>query len=173
VLVLVGVFGISTAVEGAVAMGTLIMLAGFMGGALAGMSVIPYFQGYVVLTRQALVEYPAFGLFRPRVYRYDQICDVHLRTRRHKYGTTVRVMVDYYQRDPRGQLNVHYYHSKWLMPVDDPRTLFYVLRQQASARKFAFTKPTWWAVLVGARELIALMLAMFGVMVAMVFCGCV
>jgi hypothetical protein len=82
-------------------------------------------------------------------------------------------MIDYYLRDPAGRLNVNYYHSKWLMPIGDPRTLFYILRRQASARKFPFSKPTWWAVMVGARELIALMLAAFGVMVAMVFCGCV
>lgn len=173
VLVLVGVFGISMAVQGTVMVGTATMLAGFMGGALAGMAAIPYFQGYVVLTRQALVEYPAFGLFQPRIYRYDEICDVHLQVRRHRYGTTMRVMIDYYQRDPRGQLNVHYYHSKWLMPVDDQRTLFYVLRQQARARKYAFSKPTWWAVAVGARELIGFLMATFGMMVAMLFCGCV
>jgi hypothetical protein len=134
------------------------------------MLAIPYFQGYLVLTREALVEYAPFGLLKPRIYRYDEICDVHLQTRRHRYGTTVRIMIDYYQRDPRGQLNVHYFHSKWLMPVDDERTLFYVLRQKAGARKFAFTKPTWWAVLVGARELFGFMAAVFGVMVAMLFC---
>jgi hypothetical protein len=172
VLAVVGVYGIRAAVDGMAVLGTLIMLGGFMGGALSGMAAIPYFQGYVVLTKEALIEYPAFGLFPARVYRYDEICDVHLRVQHHKYGTTVRILIDYFQRDPAGRLNVNYYHSKWLMLIGDPRTLFYILRRQASARKFAFTKPTWWAVVVGARELIGLMVAAFGVMVVMVFWGC-
>jgi hypothetical protein len=81
-------------------------------------------------------------------------------------------MIDYFQRDAASRLNQHYFYSRWLPPVDDPRTLSYILRREASAHKLPFSKPTWWAVLVGARDLFAFMAAAFGIMVGIVFCGC-
>ncbi len=164
VLFFLSAFGASGAIRGGSV--TNVALAGmaFLGGTLSAMSAMPYFQGYIVLGRDGLAEYPAFGLTGERVYDYDQICGVHWRVHRTKWGTSVRILLDYYERDKLGRLNVNYYHSKWLMSVDDPHALFYVLRRRATAHKYGFTRPTWRAVVVGARELFAMMVVVFGLL---------
>jgi hypothetical protein len=109
-------------------------------------------------------------LFGERAYRYDQICEVHWRTR---YGldASTRILIDYYERDRSGQLQIDRYQSRWLMPVDDPHTLYQLLRERAAARKYDFSRPTWWAVVVHARELVVTVVVVFGTVVAALLWG--
>jgi hypothetical protein len=165
-------FGVFCA-SGALRQGSVlnVALAGgsFLGCALATMAALPDFQGYVVLNQEGLTVYPFFGLTGEQVYRYDQICGVHWQARQTRLGTTsVRIMIDYFV-ERSGRVYDGYYRSKWLMAVDDPHTLFYVLRRRATAAKSAFTRPTWQAVVVGARELIGIMVAVFLLVVVAVF----
>jgi hypothetical protein len=78
-------------------------------------------------------------------------------------------MIDYFERDRLGQLNVNCYQSKWLMRVGDPDMLHDVLRMRIKAQKYPYSRPTWRAVLIGARELLELMLLVFLAVLALAF----
>jgi hypothetical protein len=165
-----GVYGANLTVNRGSLLGVMLMAAGLLSGALCAMAVMPTFQGHVVLTRDALVEYSSLGVLGERAYPYDQICDVHWKARR-GVGASARILIDYYERDRSGQVQAGSYQSKWLMPVDDPHTLYHLLRERAAAQKHAFSRPTWWAVLVSARELVVTVVIVFGAIVAVLFWG--
>jgi hypothetical protein len=165
-----GMAGVNLALEEGTLMGAVMAVGGFLGATLIGMAALPYFQGYIVLTPEAMVVYPVFGFPRERVYRYDQICDLHWRVHRRKYGgSVVRIMIDYFERDRLGQLDANCYQSKWLMRVGDPGMLYDMLRTRITAHKYAHTRPTWRAVVVGAKELIQLILLAFCVVLVLAF----
>lgn len=166
-----GVAGATMAVQRGVAWWAALAGIGALSGTLFVMAALPSFQGYVVLTPDALHIHPAFGMAREGVYRYNQICDVHWKVRRTRWGASPRILIDYFERDKAGRLNTSYYHSKWLMAVDDSHALFYALRERAAGQKLASTRPTWRAVLVGARELVALMVAVFVFLSFAILCG--
>jgi hypothetical protein len=163
-----GVYGANLTVNRGSLLGVLLMAAGLLGGALCAMAVMPTFHGRVVLTRDALIEYSSLGLFGERAYRYDQICEVHWKSKR-GIAASARILIDYFERDRLGQLQIDRYQSKWLMPVDDPHTLYHLLRERAAAGKHEFSRPTWWAVVVHARELVVTVVIVFGTVVAALF----
>ncbi|HUT21506.1 MAG TPA: J domain-containing protein [Anaerolineae bacterium] len=165
-----GVYGANLTVNRGSLLGVLLMATGLLSGALCAMAVMPTFQGHVLLARDALTEYSSLGVFGERAYPYDQICDVHWKARR-GVGAPARILIDYFERDRSGQLQTGSYQSKWLMPVDDPHTLYHLLRERATAQKYAFSRPTWWAVLVHARELAVTVVIVFGTIVAVLFWG--
>jgi hypothetical protein len=170
VLTAAGVYGASLTVNHGSLVGVVLMASGLLGGALCAMSVMPTFQGHIVLSRDALTEYSSFGMFGERIVRYDQICDVHWRARR-GYGASPRILIDYFAHDRSGRLQTGFYQSMWLMPVDDPHTLYRLLRARALAQKHVFSRPTWWAVLVNARELILTVVVVSGTIVAALLWG--
>jgi hypothetical protein len=164
-----GLIGVHMALVKGILLGAALAVGSFMGAAVLGMAALPYFQGYVVLTPEAVVEYPVFGFFPERVYPYDQICDVHWNVRHYKWGSVVRIMIDYFERDHLGRLNANCYQSKWLMRVGDPDMLHYMLRTRIAAQKHPSSRPTWRAVLIGARELIELMVLVLGAVLILAF----
>jgi hypothetical protein len=163
-----GVYGASLGVNHGSLFGVVVMGAGLLGGALCAMAVMPTFQGRVVLAHDALIEYSSFGMFGERVVRYDQICDVHWRAGRGS-GMSPRILIDYFEHDRWGRPQADCYQSKWLMPVDDPHTLYRLLRARATARKYTFSRPSWRAVLVSARELVLMVIVVFVTIVVALF----
>lgn len=160
-----GVYGANLTVSRGSLLGVVMMATGLLSGALCAMAVMPTFHGRLVLTGDGLIEQSSLGLFGERAYGYDQICDVHWKAKRGLDAST-RILIDYYKRDRSGQLQVECYQSKWLMPVDDPHTLYHLLRERAAARKYDFSRPSWWAVVVHARELVVTVVVVFGTVVA-------
>ncbi len=128
----------------------------FIGGVLLVMAALPYFQGYIVLTQDRLIEYPTFGLWAPREYRYDQICDVQEQVFRHKSSVTYAVTISYFKQDASGRWDVTRYHGRRLMQVRDHYALLHALRVRARARKFPFSKPAWSALLIEQGQLIGM-----------------
>ena len=165
-----GVFCASGALRQGSVLNVVLAGGAFLGCVLLTMAALPDFQGHVMLDQKGLTIYPPFGLTAERTYRYDQVCGVHWKARQTWWGTSVRVMIDYYA-DRSGCVDQGYYWSKWLMAVDDPHTLFYVLRRRATGNKSESTRPTWQAVVVGARELIGIMVAAFGLLVVLALWG--
>jgi hypothetical protein len=163
-----GVYGASLTVNHGSLFGVVIMAAGLLGGALCAMAVMPTFQGRIVLAHDALIEYSSFGMFGERVVRYDQICGVHWRAGRGN-GVSARILIDYFERDRWGRPQADWYQSKWLMPVDDPHTLYRLLHARAAARKHASSKPSWQAMLVSARELVLMVIVVFVTIVVALF----
>jgi hypothetical protein len=166
----VGVFCASGALRQGSVLNVVLAGGAFLGCALSTMAALPDFQGHVLLDREGLTIYPPLGLTAEQIYRYDQVCGVHWKAHQTWWGTSIRIMIDYYV-DRSGSVEQRYYQSKWLMTVDDPHTLFYVLRRRATASKSPITRPTWQAVIVGARELIGIMVAAFGLLVALALWG--
>lgn len=169
-LLFLGVFCASGALRQGSVLNVVLAGAAFLGCALSTMAALPDFQGYVMLDQKGLTIYPPLGLTAERTYRYDQVCGVHWRARQTWWGTSTRIMIDYYA-DRAGRVKQGYYWSKWLMAVDDPHTLFYVLRRRATGVKSESTRPTWQAVVVGAQELIGIMVAVFGLLVILALWG--
>lgn len=165
-----GVYGAHLTVSRGSLLGVALMAGGLLSGALCAMAVMPTFHGRLVLTPDALIEYSALGLLGERAYAYEQICEVHWRVKPGLSAST-RILIDYYQRDRSGRLQTDRYQSKWLMPVDDPHTLYHVLRERAAARKYDSSRPTWWAVIVHARELMVTVVVVFGTVVAALLWG--
>jgi hypothetical protein len=163
-----GVYGAYLAVNRGLLHGVVMMAAGLLGAALCAMAVMPTFQGRVVLERDALIEYSSFGAFGERVVRYDQICGVHWRAGR-GYGASARIMLDYFEDDRWGRPQTDCYQSKWLMPVDDPHSLYRLLRARASGRKLTSSRPSWRAMLVSARELVWMVMVVFVTIVVALF----
>jgi len=163
-----GVYGAYLAVTRGSLFGVVAMAAGLLGAALCAMAVMPTFQGRVVLGRDALIEYSSFGVFGERVLRYDQICDVHWRAGRGK-GVSPRIRIDYFERDRWGRPQTGCYQSRWLMPVDDPRTLYRLLQARAAASEYASSRPSWRAVLVSARELVLMVIVVLITIVVALF----
>lgn len=163
-----GVYGAFLAVTRGSLFGVVAMAAGLLGAALCAMAVMPTFQGRVVLGRDALIEYPSFDAFGKHVVRYDQICDVHWQAGRGNGGPP-RIRIDYFERDRWGRPRIDRYQSKWLMPVDDPRTLYQQLGARAAAHKHASCRPSWQAVLVSARELVLMTIVVFVTIVVALF----
>jgi hypothetical protein len=160
VLLAVGVFGAYLALTREPILGAAVTGVGLIGAGVSGVTALPAFEGHVQLTQDALVVYPTLGLRGPRVYRLDEICEVHWLPRWGRRDAAGRILIDYYRRDPKGQVDVQRYRSTWLLSVDDSPALYCALRDRASARKHAHTHPTWAAVLVGARDAIAVAVAL-------------
>ncbi|MBN1581324.1 MAG: J domain-containing protein [Anaerolineae bacterium] len=139
--------------------GVLVASASFMAGALSLLAAAPYFQGYIELKRDRLIVYSTFGLFPPREVRYDQICGVHEQVFRYKSGAMRFVVIDYFKLDSSGRYDVTHFHSRRLMRVDDHHVLLHALLVRAKARPFPFSKPTWWALVIGNWELFGPLLA--------------
>ena len=139
--------------------GVLVASVSFMAGALSLLASAPYFQGYVELKRDRLIVYSTFGLFPPREYRYDQICGVHEQVFRYKSGAMRFVVIDYFKLDSSGRYDVTHFYSRRLMRVDDHHALLHALLVRAKARPFPFSKPTWWALVIGNWELFGPLLA--------------
>jgi hypothetical protein len=153
-LLAAGVFGAYWALTRAALAGAALTGAGLIGAAVSGMAALPAFQGYLELTGEALIAYATFGLRAPRVYRLDEICEVHWRPRWGGHAAAVQIMIDYYRRDSTGGLDVRRFGSAWLAPVENPTELYRALRTRCSGRKRAETRPTWMAVVVSARRAI-------------------
>jgi hypothetical protein len=165
-----GLVGINLAVQEGTLLGAAMALGGFLGSALIGMAAVPHFQGYIVLTPESMIVYPVFGFPKESAYPYSQICDLHWQVRRRRYGgSVVRIMIDYFERDRLGRLNTTCYQSKWLMRVGDPGMLYDLLRTRITAHKYPYSRPTWRAVVVGAKELIQLILLAFCVVLVLAF----
>ncbi len=164
-LLAVGVFGAYLALTRGALAGAALTGVGLIGAALSGMAALPYFEGNMVLTGDALFAHSPFGLLSPRVYRLDEICEVHWRPRWGRRGSAVRILIDYYRRDETGRPDERRYRSTWLMAVDDPGTLYRALHGRSTARKRAHTRPTWSAVMVGARDAIAVAVSLICVTV--------
>ena len=143
--------------------GVAFAASSFLAGTLSFLAAIPYFQGYVLLARDRMVEYGPFGLFAPREYTYEQICGVHEQIFRHRSGVTRYIVIDYFKQDDTGQLDLTRYYSKRLIRVSDHYVLLHLLRVRAKARKFPFAKPTWSAFLLGSWEWLAPLLLLMGI----------
>lgn len=140
--------------------GVLIGATTFIAGALFLMAAMPYFQGYIVLTKDRLIEYPTFGLWAPREFRYEQICDVQEQVFRSKSGVTRYVLISYFKKDTSGRWDVTRYYGKRLMRVQDHYALLHALRVRARARKFLYSKPTFGAVLIELGQLTGMLAGM-------------
>jgi len=169
-LLFLGVFCASGALSQGSVLNVALAGGAFLGCALSTMAALPDFQGYLMLHHKGLTIYPPFGLTEERTYRYDQVCGVHWKARQTWWGTSTRIMIDYYV-DRSGRIEQSHYRSKWLMAVDDPHTLFYVLRRRAAGIKSESTRPSWQAVVVGAQELIGIMAVVFGLLVILALWG--
>ncbi|MBN1640736.1 MAG: DnaJ domain-containing protein [Anaerolineae bacterium] len=167
-----GVFGAYVVLTRGALIGAALTGAGLIGAALTGLAALPYFAGYLELTGEALLAHATFGLLAARVYRLDEICEVHWRPRWGRRRAGVRILIDYYRRDKAGRLDVDRYDSAWLMAVDDPSALYRALHGRATGRKHAHTRPTWAAVVVGGRDAIAIVVALICVtVVAILWAG--
>ncbi len=142
--------------------------AGFMSGALSLLAAIPYFQGYLELTADRLIEHSTFGLFPPREYRYDQICDVFEQIFRSKSGQAHYVVIRYYKQDEQGCWDVSRYHCRRLMRVPRHRELLYALRVRAQTTRFPDSRPTLWAMVVEMQELAGFLVGMFALMLFLI-----
>ncbi len=134
---------------GRMAFGAIALLV----GTLFLMATITYFQGYIVLTSDRLIEYPTFGLWEAREYRYEQICDVQEQVFRYKSSTVHYIVISYFKQDDTGHWDVTRYHCHRLMCVRDHDALLHALRVRAQARKFLFSKPTLSAAIIELGQL--------------------
>jgi hypothetical protein len=165
-----GIYGANLTVSRGSLLGVLMMAVGLLSGAMCALAVMPTFHGRLVLTHDALIEHASFGLTGERAYGYEQICEVHWRAK-HGLTASTRILIDYYTHDRLGRLRTEWYESKWLMPVDDPHTLYAVLRERAAAQKYEWSRPSWRAVIVQARELVVTVVVVFGTVVAALLWG--
>lgn len=140
----------------------------FLVGALNLLAAVPYFRGYIVLTRDRLIEYPALGLWSPREYRYDQICGVREERISRRPPFEYCVVIDYFKPDASGHLDVTRYYTRRLIQVEDDYGLLQALRARALARKFPFSRLAWEVILAQVGEVIATLILIGVVLIVMV-----